>query len=445
LPHADGRRTSLTLPNGVVASYTYDAASELTGIAYTQGGVALGDLTYTYDSDGRVATMGGNLAHINLPPSLASASYNADNQLTLWSGTAMSYDPDGNLLNDGAHTYTWDSRNQLAAIDGGSTASFVYGPFGRRISKTVYGVNTGYLYDGANVVQELAGNNPSANLLSGGLDEVFTRTDSNGVADFIRDGLGSTAALTDSTGAISQTYTYDPFGATSTSGGSTNSYQYTGREADSTGLYYLHARYYDPNIGRFISEDPAGFVGSGPNLYEYSYDSPITFKDPSGQCPWCIVGLIGGIAGGAIEGYKSYERGCRGWDLAGDIGLGVVSGGVGAIVGLGVGLAGGPLAGGAAAAATSDLTKTLLGDRQSFGSIEDDIFIGAALGPVAESLGPEVRGGKNFNPFFSPRTLGPKAWQSYTNEFTSDGLGGDFDIGKDLAGRKNGGPDGCKG
>ena len=74
---------------------------------------------------------------INLPPALASASYNADNQLTLWGGTAMSYDPDGNLLNDGAHTYTWNARNQLSAIDSGNTASFVYGPFGRRVSKTI--------------------------------------------------------------------------------------------------------------------------------------------------------------------------------------------------------------------------------------------------------------------------------------------------------------------
>jgi hypothetical protein len=65
-----------------------------------------------------------------------------------------------------------------------------------RISKAIYGVTTGYLYDGSNVVQELSGTTPSANLLSGGQDEVFTRTDSSGVADFLRDGIGNTAELT---------------------------------------------------------------------------------------------------------------------------------------------------------------------------------------------------------------------------------------------------------
>lgn len=128
----------------------------------------------------------------------------------------MMYDPDGNLINDGAHAYTWDARRHLTALDGGSTASFVYGPFGRRVSKTVYGNSTSFLYDGPNVVQELSGSTPSANLLSGGLDEAFTRTDSSGALSFLRDGLGSTLALTDSTGAVQQSYIYDPYGNSST-------------------------------------------------------------------------------------------------------------------------------------------------------------------------------------------------------------------------------------
>lgn len=282
---ADGRRTSLTLPNGVVASYAYDVASELTGITYTQGGSALGDLTYTYDADGRRATMGGSLARTNLPQPVASASYNADNQLTQWGGTAMTYDLDGNLTSDSVHAYTWSPRNLLSAVDSGSTASFIYNPFGQRISKTVYGATTGYLYDGPNVAQELSGSTPSANLLTGGLDEIFTRTDSTGTYSFLSDGLGSTLDLTDSTGTVQQTYTYNPYGSTSASGNTTtNSYEYIGRETDATGLYYFRARYYNPNTGRFISEDPAGFAGSGPNLYEYADDDPIDRNDPSGLC-----------------------------------------------------------------------------------------------------------------------------------------------------------------
>lgn len=60
---------------------------------------------------------------------------------------------------------------------------------------------------------------------------------------------------------------YEPFGNSSFSGpASGNSFQYTGRENDGTGVYYYRARYYDPQIGTLISEDPAGFVG-GINMY----------------------------------------------------------------------------------------------------------------------------------------------------------------------------------
>ena len=113
-------------------------------------------------------SFGDSFVGINLPPAVASATYNADNQLTQWGGTATSYDLDGKLTSDGAHLYSWNARGQLASMDGGSTASFVYDPAGRRVSKTVYGMTTGLLYDGANVVQELSGSTPTANLLTGG-------------------------------------------------------------------------------------------------------------------------------------------------------------------------------------------------------------------------------------------------------------------------------------
>jgi YD repeat-containing protein len=145
------------------------------------------------------------------------------------------------MLSSGADGYTWDGRNQLVSTLSG--ASFQYDPFGRRTSKTIAGAATGYLYDGSNVTQELSGTTPRANLLSGGIDEMFTRTDSAGARHFLDDALGSTLALTDSTGTIQTQYTYEPFGNTTASGqGSSSAYQYTGRENDGTGLYYYRAR-----------------------------------------------------------------------------------------------------------------------------------------------------------------------------------------------------------
>jgi RHS repeat-associated protein len=73
-----------------------------------------------------------------------------------------------------------------------------------------------------------------------------------------------------STGSIATTYFYDPFGNTSMAGTTSNNpSQYTGRENEGNGLYFHRARYYSPVLGRFVSEDPLGFKGDGPNVYAY--------------------------------------------------------------------------------------------------------------------------------------------------------------------------------
>src|SRR5207245_1918477 len=139
------------------------------------------------------------------------------------------------------------------------------------------------VYDRANAVQELSGTNVIANSLSGGVDEVFQRTDSAGARSFLTDALGSTLALTDSTGTTQTSYTFEPFGnTTSTGSASTNSFAYTGRELDATGLYSYRARYYNPQLQSFLSEDPIGFRGGSSNFYSYALNSPLNFIDPTG-------------------------------------------------------------------------------------------------------------------------------------------------------------------
>ena len=185
---------------------------------------------------------------MTLPTAVASASYNALNQLTNWGGAAHSYDANGNLTGDGTNTYTWDSRNRLTGISGGTTASFAYDGFNRRTSKTVSGTATAFLYDGLNPVQELSGSTPTANLLGGlGLDQWFARSDASGTKSFITDALGSTLALADGTGTLQTQYTYEPYGKPTQSGASSsNAFQYTGRENDNTGLAYYRARLAKP-------------------------------------------------------------------------------------------------------------------------------------------------------------------------------------------------------
>jgi RHS repeat-associated protein len=277
-------RTSLTLPNGVVATTSYDAASQLTGINYQGGALTPQNLAYSYDLAGRRVGVSGTLASTQLPAAVSSAVYNANNQLTQWGSTAMTYDLNGNTLNDGTNSYTWDARNRLVSADN-SGAVFSYDPLGRRVSKTVQGTTTNFLYDGANAVQEF-GTNPTANLLTGGVDERFTRVSSTETDNYLTDAMGSTVALTDTTGVTQEQYSYGPYGILSASGGgsTTNSYAYTGRETDGLGVDYYRARYYNPNTGRFLSEDPFGF-GGGINLYAYTANSPTNWSDPFGYAP----------------------------------------------------------------------------------------------------------------------------------------------------------------
>jgi RHS repeat-associated protein len=280
------RRTSLTLPNGIVVAYSYDSDSRVSGLTWTQsGGTEIGDLEYTYDADGRVTKKTGTMAATNLPNPVTGNSFNVDNEMTAFGGQAMTYDANGNLTNDGTNSYSWDARNHLTGISGGSSATFAYDPFGRRASKTINSTNTQFLYDDQNPVQELQGGSPSANLLTGlGIDEYFNRTDSLGSMSFLSDDLGTTLALTDAGGNLSTSYTYDPFGNASASGAaSTNSYQFTGRENDGVALDYFRARYYSPNQQRFTSQDPIGFEGGDINLYGYVLNSPQNGVDPSGK------------------------------------------------------------------------------------------------------------------------------------------------------------------
>ena len=123
-----------------------------------------------------------------------------------------------------------------------------------------------------------------------GIDEPLSLEKNVRMYYYHADGLGSIIALTDSTGAVVQSYRYDAFGnMIGDTPAVVQPHAYTAREYDpETGLYFYRARYYDPKAGRFLQRDPIGFAGGDVNLYAYVKNNPVNRIDPFGLRPLTV-------------------------------------------------------------------------------------------------------------------------------------------------------------
>jgi RHS repeat-associated protein len=212
------------------------------------------------------------------------------NELASNSNGSYTYDANGNTLSDpSGKSYSWDFENRLvqAVVPGtnGGTTTFRYDPFVRRIQKSGPLGTTNYLYDGGNLLEEADNSgNVLARYSEGGIDEPFAELRSGTTTFYEQDGIDAVTSLSTSTAAMAKTYSYDAFGKlTASTGTLLNTLQYTARVFDpETGIYFYRARYYDAAAGRFLSEDPIGFVGGGLNFYDYVLGNPVLFNDPFG-------------------------------------------------------------------------------------------------------------------------------------------------------------------
>ena len=316
-----GNRTSLSQERSAISvtsflTYAYDDLYRLTQA--TNPLPSLPDETFDLDPVGNRLRRDGKTE---------DATYDAANRLDGDQQFCYEHDANGNQTQKRAKvagactgeitTYTYDAEDQLTQIDlpGPVVSEYRYDGLGRRIEKDVDGAIIRYVYDNEDLLLEYDGTNTLQGRYTHGpgvdeplimerdLDKSSTFESETERFFYHTDGLGSITELTDDAGAVRQAYVYDSFGRIvrvfcdpSTFTGFetaraalgdpgmclTSPYTYTGREVDlESGLYFYRARYYDPQIGRFLQEDPVGLFG-GSNLYAYVKNNPIKSVDPSG-------------------------------------------------------------------------------------------------------------------------------------------------------------------
>jgi RHS repeat-associated protein len=209
----------------------------------------------------------------------------------------FTYDDMGNMItkSNGTDTwyYTYDARNQLIQLEKNQQVigQYTYDGDGRRIKKTEWieslqqNHDIIYVYSGLSVIYEknLTTDQAAAHIY-GPTGRIAKKV--NGLIDYCHtDHLGSTRLITDQSGNVVTEVAYEPFGESELTG-DYDKYLYTGKEKDSSELYYYGSRYYDPHIGRFITRDPRFGRLANPqtlNRYVYVLNNPLKYIDPTGK------------------------------------------------------------------------------------------------------------------------------------------------------------------
>ncbi len=343
---ADGQTREIQYANGVKTTFSYSTPRGwLTNVLTARGATVLMNNTYTRDKTGRITGITGLTANdnwtygYNFKGELTSATnagtpalsetytYQPNGNLTSRSRVAglyvyppgsgprphapgqigtktLGYDNDGNLLGDGQRTLTWDGADQLATVSqNGVTTTLAYAPSGERASKqTTNGATV--LYPDAATEINLSAPGGAELVLYPHPDIKITQKLSTGATAtqyLHRDHLASVRIVTDQAGNTVEQTAYAAYGE-ATNPAMQTAKNYIGERFDpETGLLYLHARYYDPAFGRFISPDDwdPNLPGVGTNRYAYAENDPVNKADNNGHA--------GGIAAAKAAAKKEAE------------------------------------------------------------------------------------------------------------------------------------------
>jgi RHS repeat-associated protein len=319
---ANGNILTISQNKTQMVDYTYDSSNQL----IREDNVWQNEtITYAYDADGNILTKTvypyTTLADLSTVTATHTYTYVYDttnkDQLDSYDGNAITYDTSGDVLTYNGWNYTWSGSQLSTSRNSSNNISYQYNTAGIRTSKTVNGVTTNYTVDDNNNITEQ----------NDGTNDIKFTYDSNGKLEFMAlngtkytyetNAQGDVTGLLDSNGNEVVNYTYDTWGNLLNIGGTLastvgaeNPMRYRGYYYDTeTGLYYLQSRYYNPDWGRFISQDEAqyheGMTGAAANLYAYCGNNPVMMSDPTGHIAQIIVQVVIGITASAVV-YVAY-------------------------------------------------------------------------------------------------------------------------------------------
>ncbi|CAK0753954.1 exported hypothetical protein [Gammaproteobacteria bacterium] len=289
-----GQVTLATLGNGTRAEMAYDAAGRLTSLLNKKAdGSVISSHQLTLDGNGNITNAVVQLPLVPTLPTVDRAfTVDSANRLATLNGTTVQNDAAGRITSLTGDTYSYNLRDQITSITGNQNATYAYNGDGHRVMRTLNGQTTRFVMDAHRGLPEVLAETDSTGTLQrryvygyGLLEQIDA---SNSAHYYHFDPTGSTLALTNAAGVVTDTYAYTPYGETTVSGTTINPFRYIGKLGvmdDGNGMQYMRARYYRPDVARFMSMDALAGSANEPqslNRYAYVRGNPVMGVDPSG-------------------------------------------------------------------------------------------------------------------------------------------------------------------
>jgi RHS repeat-associated protein len=321
----DGSLKQVDNPNGTYTKYTYDIAGRLVGLQNLKSDSSIiNSYNYTLDSVGNHVEVVQYEPYAIIPVYLGGQSnynfstYDNANRIQSCDNSTFSHDANGNMTQkneDGVITnYVYDIENRLTSVNGLLTANYTYDAFGNRIGSTINGTSKKYVLDISGKLSNILiesdnSNNPIYYYIYGNGLQYRIRASDDSVQYYHYDFRGSTIAITNENQIITHQYAYDAFGKVIQSQEvDFNPFQFVGKYGvmyDDSALLFMRARYYNPQIARFLTEDPIWNV----NLYSYAGNNAVMNIDPSGEASFGIGSLdFLGVFGSYSRDLTYYNR-----------------------------------------------------------------------------------------------------------------------------------------